>query len=103
MEVFIPITFFMCVTAVLLLRPISKRLGGLLEVMTQQRLPQRAAVDDQVSARTLALLDQVARRLDVIEERLDFTERLVSTRRPDARRQFQRPIIEQDELEVIGR
>lgn len=100
MEELIPITFFMCVTAVMILRPITKRLGALLEVMTRERMPVR--IEDPNSARTAALLEQVSQRLDSIEDRLDFTERLVSSRRTEPRRQFQRARVEADELDYIA-
>jgi hypothetical protein len=87
-EALIPITFFMCVAAVLIVRPVTKRLGGLIEVMTRERAQAR---NDDTSARTLVLLEQISRRLDMMEDRLDFTERLVSTGRP-ARRIGRRPV-----------
>lgn len=85
MEELVPITFFMCIAMVMILRPISKRVGALLEVMTRDRMqpPQQVAVaPDPQLARIATLLEHVNRRMDIIEERLDFTERLVgSTRR----------------------
>lgn len=97
MEALIPITMFMCIAAVMILRPITKRIGGLLEVMTRDRV--QARTEDTSSARTVALIEHVSRRLDLIEERLDFTERLVSARTPEARRQVQRPSIAAADLE----
>lgn len=84
MEELIPITMFMCIAAVMILRPISTRVGKLLEAITQERLRQAQPVrDDAQLARAAMLLEQVARRLELVEERLDFTERLVSSgRRP---------------------
>jgi hypothetical protein len=82
-EALIPITFFMSVAAVLILRPITKKLGGFIDVMTQERLPARTAENND--ARVVALLEQVARRMDSMEERLDFTERLVDSPRPTRR------------------
>jgi hypothetical protein len=82
-EALIPITFFMSVAAVLILRPITKKLGGFIDVMTQERLPTRTA--DNPDARVVTLLEHMARRLDSMEERLDFTERLVDSPRPPRR------------------
>ena len=82
MEVFIPITFFVCVAAVLILRPMTKRIGILLEAMAQQKTGV-VAPSETPDARIVALLEHVSRRLDQIEERVDFTERLVSTRSAD--------------------
>jgi hypothetical protein len=83
-EELVPITFFMCIAMVMILRPISKRVGALLEAMTRDRLqPQQpaAAMPDPNLARIATLLEHVNRRMDVMEERLDFTERLVGTTR----------------------
>jgi hypothetical protein len=84
-EFMIPITLFMCAAAVLILRPLTKQLGSFLEAMTnERRQPARPAqvqpAQDTDSARTLLLLEHVVKRLDVMEDRLDFTERLVSTK-----------------------
>lgn len=98
MEELIPITMFMCIAAVMILRPITRRIGGLLEVMTRDRVQSRT--DDASAARTIALMEHVNRRLDLIEERLDFTERLLSARTPDARRQVQRSPLATADLEA---
>lgn len=84
----IPISMFMCIAAVMILRPITKKLGGLLEAMTIDR--HQARMQDDTGARTVALLEHINRRMDLIEERIDFTERLVSTRSPELRRPSQR-------------
>jgi hypothetical protein len=82
-EELIPITMFMCIAAVLILRPISKRMGALLEAMTKERLQQQApsAVSEHQLTRVTTLLEQIARRQEQLEDRLDFTERLISTSR----------------------
>jgi hypothetical protein len=78
-EALVPITFFMSVAAVMILRPVTRKLGLLLEAMSRERMAGRN--DD--SARTLALMEQMARRMEMMEDRLDFTERLVArTPRP---------------------
>lgn len=79
MEILIPITLFMCVSAVLIFRPLTKRTGALLEAIAREKSTQRSA-EDPTAARTLVLLEQLSRRLDLIEERLDFNERLLSQR-----------------------
>ena len=80
MEEFIPITLFMCIAAVAILRPISSRLGHLLEAMTRERIGAgpTAAPDNTEIERIRVLVEHVSKRMDLIEERLDFTERLVS-------------------------
>jgi hypothetical protein len=87
-EVLIPITLFVCIAAVAIFRPITKQLGGLLEAMARQRTEPPAT--DRTDARVVALLEQMSRRMELIEERLDFTERLVSSREPDSIRQINR-------------
>lgn len=89
MEALIPISLFFCVAVVLILRPITKKLGGLIEAVTRDRNQTRT--DDSGNARLTILLEQMIRRVDVIEERLDFTERLVASRGAlEPRRQFGR-------------
>jgi len=76
----IPITMFMCIAAVMILRPISTKVGALLEAMTRERLQQHqpTVVSDPQLGRVTMLLEQVAKRQELLEERLDFTERLLS-------------------------
>ena len=83
MEEMIPISMFMCIAAVMILRPLTKQLGRFLEVLTEQRLkPAIAAREpDHDSARITVLLEHMVRKMDAMEERLDFTERLMSTQR----------------------
>lgn len=76
MEALIPITFFLSVAAVMILRPVTKKLGGFLDALTRERI-QPAALE-RTDSRVVALLEHMSKRLDVMEERLDFTERLVS-------------------------
>lgn len=93
----IPITMFVCIAAVMILRPLTKRLGHLLEAITRDRTPQ---VQDNTSARTIALLEHLNRRLDLMEERLDFTERLVSARTPELRSPTQRSPVRAVDMET---
>lgn len=79
MEELIPITMFMCIAAVAILRPISTRIGGLLEAMTRERTQGQAENGDL--ARMRVLMEHVAKRIDLMEERLDFTERLLANSR----------------------
>lgn len=86
----IPITMFACIAAVLILRPMTKRLGHLLEAMAREREPATASQvpgGQAADPRVLALLEQMNKRLELMEDRLDFTERLVSARRPSAQAQ----------------
>ena len=81
MEEMIPISMFMCIAAVMILRPLTKQLGRFLEVLTEQRLkPAIAAREpDHDSTRITVLLEHMVRKMDAMEERLDFTERLMSS------------------------
>lgn len=81
MEVLIPITLFLSVAAVMILRPMTSKVGLLFEAMSRERMPVRPAENNDTHV--VALLEQISRRLELVEERVDFTERLVSTRTRD--------------------
>lgn len=81
MEALIPITMFLSIAAVMILRPVTKRLGLLLEAIARDRDTSRQT--GIADARILNLLEQMNRRVEMMEERLEFTERLVSNRRSD--------------------
>lgn len=70
-------TFFISVAAVAILRPLTKRLGELLVQMQRER--QAARTDQAEIAQLKALLEQANARLELLEERLDFTERLLAS------------------------
>lgn len=76
----VTVTFFLTIGGVLVLRPIAKRVGDLLEVMTRERLdPSRAKEMEHVRD----LLETINSRMSLIEERQEFTDRLLeSGRRP---------------------
>jgi hypothetical protein len=82
MEVLIPITMFICIAAVAILRPISRNLGGLLEAIKNEKLGTARGSDDPDIARVRVLVEHMSQRLDLMEERMDFTERLINGRRP---------------------
>ena len=82
MEELIPISLFMAIAAVAILRPLTTRAGRLLEAMARERTQTLKAGEDPDSIRLRALMEHVNRRLDLVEERLDFTERLISSTRP---------------------
>lgn len=70
------VTAIVTTGGVLVLRPISRRLGALLEVMTEQKL--RAAREPQDGTRVRELLGSIDNRLSLLEERQDFAEALIS-------------------------
>lgn len=63
---------------VVLLHPIARRLGALLEAMTEER--QSVSDLERTLVRIGDSLDDMDRRLDTLEERQDFTEELVGRR-----------------------
>ena len=69
----VAVAFFMTAGGVLVLRPLAKRLGDILELFTKER---RSGVEADMR-QTRELLEQMDARLHLIEERQDFTERLL--------------------------
>lgn len=65
--------------AVLILRPISKRLGRLLEVMAEQRLRPAPPPLPPDMAQIRDLLTGIDNRLSMMEERQDFAEAMLSS------------------------
>ncbi len=71
------IVLFLTVGGVLILRPISKHLGAYLEALTRQQL-ESGGREDLHQIRDL--LETMNQRLHLIEERQDFSERLLESR-----------------------
>lgn len=71
------VTAILTTGGVLIFRPITKRLGSLLEVMTAQKL-RAATADPNDTARIRELLTSIDGRLNLLEERQDFAEALIS-------------------------
>lgn len=65
---------------VLILRPISKRIGDLLELYARER--QEGLQSEVQQMRDL--LETVSARMQLLEERQEFTERLLATGEPRA-------------------
>lgn len=80
LAVFIPIVLILSVAGVLILRPLTKRLGTLLETYAQDRVASRT--EDRQIESLRDRFESLDRRLDVLEERMGFTEELVSRRHP---------------------
>ncbi len=82
-EELIPIFFFMCVAGVLILRPVTKKLGLLIEAMARERMPRERMAqglnDSQLERITLAL-ERLNDRIDRVDDRMSFMERLVEDR-----------------------
>ena len=75
--------FILTVGGVVLLKPLSKNLAQLLEAMARER--QAPPGLDAEVRRLRESLDQVSERLHLLEERQDFTERLLERRQDDER------------------
>lgn len=71
----VAVVLILTVGGVVLLRPLSKRLGDLLEVMAEEK--RNPALGDNLH-RVQEQLDMVASRLSLLEERQDFQERLLA-------------------------
>jgi len=71
------VTGILTAGGVLIFAPISRRLGMLLEVMTQQKT-RAANSDPHDTARIRELLISIDSRMTLLEERQDFAEALIS-------------------------
>ena len=67
------VVFFLTAGGVLVLRPIAKRLGDLLEVMAREK----ASLPAEELRHLRDNFETMAQRLALMEERQDFTERLL--------------------------
>ena len=70
----VAMTLILTSGAVFLLRPVAKRLGDLLELMAKQRTGELQAPGTERLSQLVEALDS---RLGLVEERLDFTDRLL--------------------------
>lgn len=87
----VAITLILTSGAVLLLRPVAKRLGDLLELMAKQRSGELEVPKNE---RMEQLLDALDTRLGLVEERLDFTDSLLQAGRKP--RELKAASIEED-------
>ena len=65
--------FILTVGGVILLRPVMKRLGALLDVLVLQK----TKAPDEENRRLRDTVETMNERLTLMEERLDFAERLI--------------------------
>ena len=68
------VVFFLTVGGVILLKPIANRIGFLLEAMAKEK--ESSLGNDMNHVRDL--METMNARLQLLEERQDFTERLLS-------------------------
>lgn len=87
MEELIAIFFFMSVAAVLILRPVTKKLGLFIEAVAKERMAgfaprpvSTASLDAAQVDRIANALDRLNSRIDLIDDRMSFVERLVESR-----------------------
>lgn len=80
MEELIPIVLFGCIATVLILRPITRPLGSYLQSLADRnRGPAPASVPaahEPALERIADLLDNISTRMDLLEDRVEFVERL---------------------------
>jgi len=69
----VAVVLFLTIGGVLVLRPIAKRVGDLLEAMAREK---QAGIENDVN-HMRDMLESTNARLALMEERLDFTERLL--------------------------
>ena len=93
MEELIPIFLFLMIGAVAILRPISKKLGLLIEAMAEERKAAArgtgglsdGGLSDAQLERITNLLERMSDRFEHVEERVQFMERLIDNREAKAR------------------
>jgi len=78
------VTFIVMTSLVVLLRPISKKLGSYLEVIAEEKRRNLNAspTSREDTARIANVLDSLDRRLAHLEERQEFTDKLLVDRNP---------------------
>lgn len=82
----VPMTLFLTIGGVLIFRPLTKRLGLLLEANAERK---RDSETDRIHYEHVrALLEAQNLKIEAMEQRLEFTESLLETR---AREGFARP------------
>ena len=79
----IPIVFILAMASVLILRPITKRLGEALQQIQRDRLEARLDQGQLEHVRTL--VESVKDRLELVEQRQSFFESLIESRSEKAR------------------
>jgi len=83
-EELIPIFMFLCIAGVLILRPVTKKLGLLIEAMAVERRaqvrPVRDGLDEAYMERITVALERLNARMDRVDDRIDFMEHLVEDR-----------------------
>jgi isocitrate dehydrogenase kinase/phosphatase len=80
MEELIPIVLFMSLAAVLIFRPLTTRIGKVIE----RSHAEKQAVPEAQIQRIMQLMERLVDRMDRLEDRVDFTERVLERQRTKA-------------------
>ena len=83
------VVLILTVGVVLILRPIARHLGSLLEAMTREKLDGGRA---QELSHVRELMETMNQRLQLMEERQEFTDRLLERGRDPARSMHDRDL-----------
>ena len=82
----VAITFIIMTSLVILLRPISRKLGTFLEVLAEEKRRElgqgQSPIAREDATRIATVLDTIDRRLAHLEERQEFTDKLLVDRNP---------------------
>ncbi len=78
----IPIVLFISMAAVAIFRPLTTRIGKVIE----RSHAEKAVAPDPQTERLMQLMERLVDRIDRLEERVDFTERILE--RQQARAQL---------------
>ena len=70
----IPIVMFLSLAAVLIFRPLTTRLGSVLERKASDKLDESPQLE-----RLTRVMEHLVDRMDRLEERVDFTERMLES------------------------
>jgi hypothetical protein len=79
-EELIPIVLFISIAAVAIFRPLTTRIGRVIE----QSYNKKAAGSDPQIQRLMQLMERLVDRMDRLEDRVDFTERVLERQRIQA-------------------
>ena len=83
-EELIPIFFFLCIAGVLILRPVTKKLGLLIEALAKERMANTrhatGGLDEPQLERITIALERLNTRIDRMDDRMGFVEHLVEDR-----------------------
>ncbi len=76
----IPIVMFISAAAVLIFRPLTTRVGKVIE---RSHAEKKAVPEPQIQ-RIMQLMERLVDRMDRLEDRVDFTERMLERQRAQA-------------------